>query len=59
VGNIVFNEYASYNDTLVTYKNNYTRDITAIKRLQPRIDWSKATNADDRKIQYNSNKVKK
>lgn len=59
VGNIVFNEYAEENDTLVSYRNNYEKDINAIKIIQPRVDWSKAINDVNRKIEYNNNKVKK
>lgn len=59
VGNIVFNEYADENDTLVTYRNNYEKDINAIKNIQPRVDWNKAINDLNRKIEYNNNKVKR
>ncbi len=58
VGNIIFNEYAEENDTLVTYKNNFERDVNGIKNLQPNVDWSKAINNPDRKIEYNSKKPK-
>lgn len=58
VGNIIFNEYAYKNDTLVSYKNNYEKDIDAIKTIQPSVDWSKAINDVNRKIEYN-NKVKR
>jgi len=53
VGNIVFNEYASKNDTLVKYQNNYNTDIEAIKKLQPSVDWNKAINDTNRTIKYN------
>lgn len=59
VGNIVFNEYAGENDTLVSYRNNYEKDINAIKKIQPSVDWSKAINDINRKIEYNDNKVKR
>ena len=59
VGNIVFNEYAGENDTLVSYRNNYEKDINAIKNIQPSVDWSKAINDINRKIEYNNNKVKR
>lgn len=59
VGTIVFDEYAGENDALVSYKNNYQRDILAIKTLQPSVDWSKAINDTNRKIEYNNNKVKR
>lgn len=59
VGNIIFNEYADEKDTLVFYKNNYEKDIKAIKTIQPRVDWSKAINDVNRKIEYNNNKVKR
>ncbi|MFM9403108.1 hypothetical protein ACKLNQ_14415 [Myroides odoratimimus] len=59
VGNIMFNEHSKANDTLVSYKNNYEKDINAIKTIQPTIDWSKAINDLNRKIEYNNNKVKR
>ena len=52
VGNILFNEYAGANDTLIRYKNNYQRDINALKELQPGVAWSSALNNPDRKIEY-------
>ena len=52
VGNIIFNEYAGENDILFSYENNYERDINAIKIIQPTVDWSKAINDLDRKIEY-------
>jgi|GEM_PF-2385140 len=58
VGNIVFNEYASKTDTLVAYRNHYKRDIEAIKKLQPTIDWDKASNDESRKIEYTNKRVK-
>lgn len=59
VGNIIFNEYADEKDTLVSYRNNYEKDINAIKNIQPSVDWSKAINDVNRKIEYNNNKVKR
>ena len=59
VGNIIFNEYADENDTLVSYKNNFEKDINAIKSIQPSVDWSKAVNDENRKIEYNNNKIKR
>ena len=59
VGNIIFNEYANENDTLVLYKNNYEKDISAIKTIQPTVDWSKAINDMNRKIEYNNNNIKR
>lgn len=59
VGNIIFNEYAGGNDSLVMYRNNFERDIEAIQKMQPTLDWSKATNDSSRKLEYNNNKVKK
>jgi hypothetical protein len=59
VGNIIFNEYANENDTLVLYRNNFEKDINAMKKIQPSVNWSEAINDINRKIQYNSNKVKR
>lgn len=59
VGNIIFNEYVEKNDTLVKYKNNFERDIEAIKKIQPSVDWSKTINDLNRKIEYPNEKVKR
>lgn len=59
VGNIIFNEYANEKDTLVSYRNNFEKDINAMKRIQPSVNWSEAINDINRKIEYNSNKVKR
>lgn len=53
VGNIFYNEYAGRKDTFVTYRNNYEKDIEAIKKIQPSVDWSKAMNDVNRKIDFN------
>ena len=55
IGNIVFDEYAKETDTAVFLKNSFDRDITKMKEIQPGVDWSKAKNDLDRKIDYNSN----
>lgn len=39
VGNIFFNEYATENDTFIDYTNNYERDIEAIKKIIPTVNW--------------------
>ncbi|MDR0227450.1 MAG: hypothetical protein LBI72_00035 [Flavobacteriaceae bacterium] len=59
VGNIIFNEFADTNNTQVSYKNNYEKDINAMKTIQPTVDWSKAINDVNRRIEYNNNKVKR
>jgi hypothetical protein len=52
VGNIIFNEYANKMDTVISYKNNYERDINALKKLQPTVDWNRAINDINRKVKY-------
>lgn len=44
VGNIKFNEYGNESDTLITYKNNFEKDLLAIKKKLPYIYWDKAKN---------------
>lgn len=58
VGNIIFNERAGENDTLVSYKNNYKRDIEEMKKIQPSVNWNQAINDENRKITYPDRKVK-
>jgi hypothetical protein len=42
IGEINLNEYAFKNDTLIRLKNNYDRDIKAIKVKQPTVNWDLA-----------------
>jgi hypothetical protein len=39
VGEIKINEYARQNDTLINLKDNFERDINAIKTKQPGVNW--------------------
>lgn len=59
VGNIVFDEYANKDIIPVNYRNNFQKDINAIKIIQPYVDWDTAINDTNRNIDYNNKKVKK
>lgn len=52
VGNVVFNEYAGANDTVVSYRNNFEKDLISIKRVQPNVYWDGSKNDTSRKISY-------
>jgi len=52
IGNIFLNEYAKKNDTIVSFRNNYEKDIDAIMSILPGIDWSNTINDINRKIEY-------
>lgn len=59
IGNIIFNEYAVLNDSVIMYRNNYGRDIGAIKKIYPTLEWDNAINDPKIKLEYNDNKVQK
>lgn len=58
IGNITFNDYAKKGDTVVGLKNEFERDIQALKNIQPSIDWNSAVNDKTRKIEYNDKKAR-
>ncbi|WP_348825763.1 hypothetical protein [Flavobacterium aestuarii] len=58
IGNITFNDYAKKGDTVVALNNNFEKDIEALKKLQPTIDWNSAKNDQNRKIEYNNKKAR-
>jgi hypothetical protein len=58
IGNITFNDYAKKGDTVVALNNNFEKDIEALKKLQPKIDWNSAKNDQNRKIEYNNKKAR-
>jgi hypothetical protein len=58
IGNITFNDYAKKGDTVVTLNNNFEKDIEALKKIQPTIDWNSAKNDQNRKIEYNNKKAR-
>jgi len=58
IGNITFNDYAKKGDTVVGLNNEFERDIEALKKLQPTIDWNSAVNDKTRKIEYNDKKAR-
>ena len=58
IGNITFNDYAKKGDTVVALNNNFEKDIEALKKLQPKIDWNSVKNDQNRKIEYNNKKAR-
>jgi len=40
IGNITFNDYAKKGDTVVGLNNKFERDIEALKKIQPSVDWN-------------------
>lgn len=58
IGNINFNDYAEKGQVVVTYKNNFERDINELKKLQPSLDLSDVKNDETRKIEYNDKKAR-
>jgi hypothetical protein len=42
IGNIIFDENMSTNEHPVKINNNFERDVDAIAKIQPSVDWSKA-----------------
>jgi len=58
IGNITFNDYAKKGDTVVGLNNEFERDIEALKKLQPTIDWDNAVNDKTKKIEYNDKKAR-
>ena len=58
IGNINFNEYAEEGQQIVTLENKYSRDLDALKKLQPSIDWSEVKNDESKKIEYNEKKAR-
>lgn len=58
IGNITFNDYAKKGDTVVGLNNKFERDIAALKKMQPTIDWDSAVNDKTRKITYNDKRAR-
>jgi hypothetical protein len=58
IGNITFNDYAKKGDTVVGLSNKFERDIEALKKLQPSIDWNSVKNDENKKIEYNNKKAR-
>ncbi|MWB95409.1 hypothetical protein GON26_13650 [Flavobacterium sp. GA093] len=52
VGNINFNEYGGKNEKLITYQNNYEKDLAGIKKAQPYVYWDAAKNDSITNISY-------
>jgi hypothetical protein len=52
VGNINLNEYGSENEKVITYKNNFEKDLAGIKKIQPYVYWDAAKNETTRDIIY-------
>jgi hypothetical protein len=58
VGNINFNEYGSESDEVITYQNNFEKDLAGIKKAQPYMNWDAAKNDSTRKISFSSKQEK-
>lgn len=52
VGNINFNEYGGENERIITYQNNFEKDLSGIKKAQPYVYWDVAKNDTTRNILY-------
>ena len=58
IGNINFNEYAEKGEKIITLENKYNRDIEALKKLKPSIDWNNIIYDENIKIEYNNKKAR-
>lgn len=56
VGNIQFNEYAAENETVFSYQNNFEKDLSGIKEIQPFVYWDAAKKNDLINIVYHKEK---
>lgn len=54
IGNIKFNEYAENDETVVSYENNFEKDLAGIRVAQPYVYWDAAK--DDKSINITYNK---
>ena len=54
VGNINFNEYGSENEKIITYQNNFEKDLAGIKKAQRFVYWDKAKNDTTINLSYRS-----
>lgn len=52
IGNIVVDESKMGQESFITLKNSYARDINAIRRTYPEVIWTRALNDTTRKIEY-------
>lgn len=58
LGNITFNDYAKKGDTVVGLNNKFERDIEALRKIQPALDWNSVKNDQTKKIEYNNKKAR-
>ncbi len=58
IGNIVFNEYAGKNDTMISLENNFEKDIAKLKEKRPLIEWKNTINDFNIKLERTSKKAK-
>jgi hypothetical protein len=52
VGDIIFDEKMSTNEHPVKINNNFKRDVDAIDKIQPSVDWGNAIDIENIKINY-------
>jgi hypothetical protein len=52
IGNIIFDENMSTNEHPVKINNNFKRDVDAIAKIQPSVDWRNAIDSENIKINY-------
>ncbi len=55
VGNINFNEYGGENEKVITFQNNFEKDLAGIKKAQQYVYWDIAKNDTTRNISYSNN----
>lgn len=53
IGNIIVDESIMGQDSFISYKNMYDRDINAMRKTYPEVVWTRALNDTTRKIEYN------
>lgn len=59
VGNILYDEYAEKNDTIIRLQNNFEKDLDAFKKLQPSVNWTSTVNDSNIRLEYNSKRAKR
>ncbi len=52
IGNILFNEYAEEGETVVSYQNNFEKDLAGIRIAEPYVFWDAAKNDETIKLSF-------
>lgn len=52
IGNIIVDENIMGQDSFISFKNMYDRDINAMRKTYPEVVWTRALNDTTRKIEY-------